>query len=170
LSEADEAETTAVPAYPPVEVSVTVDVALFPGDGEEIVMLVADIVIPGLVTVTVVVPEETALKLSPPYVAVIVSVPAAKPSEAEAAATLRVPVAVFPGPMVTWVIVPIVTPPVVKVTGPVSVPAVVPLIETDSVIADPNVKVVGLAVTVVVVGAIPEDTTVIVTVELLDPV
>jgi hypothetical protein len=44
-----------------VEVNVTVDVALLPGFGEEIVILVAVTVMPGLVTVIVVVPEEVAL-------------------------------------------------------------------------------------------------------------
>jgi hypothetical protein len=56
-----EAETTAVPAYPPAEVSVIVEVPLFPGFGEEMVTLVALRVILGLVTVTVVVPVELAL-------------------------------------------------------------------------------------------------------------
>ena len=50
-----------VPVYPPVDVSVMVEVPLFPGDGDEIVMFVAESVIPGLLTVTVVVPEEVAL-------------------------------------------------------------------------------------------------------------
>jgi hypothetical protein len=31
-----------VPAYPPVEVRVMVEVPLFPGDGDEMVMLVAE--------------------------------------------------------------------------------------------------------------------------------
>jgi hypothetical protein len=61
-----EADNVAVPAYPPIEVRVMVEVALFPGDGEEMVMLVAEIPILGLVTVIFVVPEEAALKVSPP--------------------------------------------------------------------------------------------------------
>jgi hypothetical protein len=77
-----------VPAYPPVEVIVIVEVPLFPGDDDEMVTFVAVTVMLGLVTVTLVVPEEVALKLSPPYVAVMVSVPATKPSEVVAAATL----------------------------------------------------------------------------------
>ena len=56
-----DADRFAVPEYPPVEVSVMVDVALFPGDGEEMVMFVAESVIPGLLTVTVVMPLEVAL-------------------------------------------------------------------------------------------------------------
>ena len=56
-----EADQVAVPAYPPVDVSVIVEVPVFPGDGDEIVMLVAATVMPGFVTVTVVVPEEVAL-------------------------------------------------------------------------------------------------------------
>jgi hypothetical protein len=60
------AERTTVPAYPPVDVSVMVEVPLFPGAGDEIVRFVAESVIPGLLTVTVVVPEEVALKVSPP--------------------------------------------------------------------------------------------------------
>ena len=65
-----------------------VEVPLFPGDDDEMVTFVAVTVMLGLVTVTLVVPEEVALKLSPPYVAVMVSVPATKPSEVVAAATL----------------------------------------------------------------------------------
>ena len=53
------AETTAVPAYPPVEVRVMVEVPLFPGFAE-IVTLVALMVRPGLFTVTVALPEEVA--------------------------------------------------------------------------------------------------------------
>jgi hypothetical protein len=56
-----EADTTAVPAYPPVDVRVMVEVPLFPGEGDEIVMFVAVTVMLGLVTATVVVPEELAL-------------------------------------------------------------------------------------------------------------
>ena len=65
-----------------------VEVPLFPGDDDEMVMAVAVTEMLGLGTVTVVVPEEVALKLSPPYVAVMVSVPATKPSEVVAAPTL----------------------------------------------------------------------------------
>ncbi len=62
LSEvAEVADKLAVPAYPPVEVSVIVEVPLFPGDGDEIVTFVAETVMPGLLTVTVVVPEDVAL-------------------------------------------------------------------------------------------------------------
>jgi hypothetical protein len=62
LSEvAEVADKSAVPVYPPVEVSVMVDVPVFPGDGEEMVMFVAESVIPGLLTVTVVMPLEVAL-------------------------------------------------------------------------------------------------------------
>jgi len=43
-----------------------VEVPLFPGEGDEIVMFVAVTVMPGLLTVTFVVPEEPVLKLSPP--------------------------------------------------------------------------------------------------------
>jgi hypothetical protein len=60
LTEPD-ADTVAVPAYPPVEVSVIVEVPLFPGDGDEIVMFVAESVIPGLLTVAVAVPFDVAL-------------------------------------------------------------------------------------------------------------
>jgi hypothetical protein len=61
-----EATNSTVPEYPPVDVSVMVEVPVCPGDGDEMVMFVAVTVIPGLVTATVVVPEEVALKLSPP--------------------------------------------------------------------------------------------------------
>jgi hypothetical protein len=40
----------------------------------------------------------------------------------------------------------------------------------DSVTAPPNANVVGLAVTTVVVAAVPEDTTVTLTVALVEPV
>jgi hypothetical protein len=53
------AETFAVPAYPPVEVRVMVEFPVFPGDAE-MVTLVAVMVMPGLVTVTVALPEEEA--------------------------------------------------------------------------------------------------------------
>jgi hypothetical protein len=56
-----EATKATVPAYPPVDVSVIVEVPVLPGDGDEMVMLVAATVIPGLVTATVVVPDEVAL-------------------------------------------------------------------------------------------------------------
>src|SRR6202041_196536 len=79
----------AVPVYPPVEVSVMVEVPVFPGEGEEMVTLVAATVMPGLVTVTVVWPLDPALKVSPPYVAVMVSGPGVKPSDAVAAVTGR---------------------------------------------------------------------------------
>ena len=78
-----------------------VEVPVFPGEGDEMVTLVAATVILGLVTVTVTVPEEPALKLSPPYVAVMVSEPGVKPSDAVAAVTGRFAVAVLPGPSVT---------------------------------------------------------------------
>ena len=57
----------------------------------------------------------------------MVSVPAAKPSDA-VALTVRFQLPYYPTPMVTCLTVPIVVPPVVNVTGPVSVPAVVPVI------------------------------------------
>ena len=78
-----------------------VEVPVFPGDGDEMVASVAATVMLGFVTVTVVVPEEPALKVSPPYVAVMVSEPGVKPSDAVAAATFRLAVAVLPGPSVT---------------------------------------------------------------------
>jgi hypothetical protein len=67
--------------------------------------------------------------------------------------------------------VPIVTAglPVVNVTGPVSVPAVEPVTVADSVTLLPRGKLVGLMVTAVVVGAVPCDDTVTVTLELVDP-
>ena len=77
------------------------EVPVFPGEGDEIVTLVAATVMPGLVTVTGTVPEEPALKVSPPYVAVMVSVPGVKPSDAVAAVTGRLAVAVLPDPSVT---------------------------------------------------------------------
>jgi len=52
--------TPTVPAYPPVEVRVMVDVPLFPGDAEEMATLVAAMVMPGLVTVTIALAEEEA--------------------------------------------------------------------------------------------------------------
>jgi hypothetical protein len=51
----------AVPAYPPVDVSVIVEVPLLFGLGDEMVTLVAVTVMLGLLTVTFVVPEEPAL-------------------------------------------------------------------------------------------------------------
>jgi hypothetical protein len=66
LSVLDEACRTAVPAYPPVEVTVIVEVPLLPGEGDEIVTLVAESVIPGLVTVTVALPFDEAYDESPP--------------------------------------------------------------------------------------------------------
>src|SRR5471030_2829322 len=100
----------------------------------------------------------------------MVSVPVAKPSEAVAAATFKVAVAVLPVPIVTWETVPILIPPVVNVNGPVSVPAVVPVMVAERVTGPPKAKVVGLAVTTVVVAAVPEDATVTVIVELVEPV
>jgi hypothetical protein len=61
-----EADRLTVPVYPPVDVIVIVEVPVFPGFGDEMVMAVAVTVMLGLVTVTVVVPEEVVLKLSPP--------------------------------------------------------------------------------------------------------
>src|SRR5271156_2971327 len=100
----------------------------------------------------------------------MVSVPAAKPSDAVAAATFKVAVAELPVPIVTCDTVPIVIPPVVNFNGPVSVPAVVPVMVADRVTAPPKAKVVGLAVTTVVVAAVPEDATVKAMVELVEPV
>ena len=54
------AVTFTVPVYPPVEVRVMVEVPLFPGDADEMVTAVAAMVMPGLVTVTVALPEEEA--------------------------------------------------------------------------------------------------------------
>jgi hypothetical protein len=147
-----------------------VEVPVFPGEGDEMVTLVAATVMLGLVTVTVVVPKEPALKLSPPYVAVMVSDPGVKPSDAVAAETGRLAVAVLPDPNVTWFTVPIVFPLVVKVTGPVSVPAVAPDTVAFRVMALPNGIVVGLAVTVVVVIWVPDATTVSGRLAALDPV
>ena len=146
------------------------EVPVFPGEGDEIVTLVAATVMPGLVTVTCTVPEEPALKVSPPYVAVMVSVPGVKPSDAVAAVTGRLAVAVLPGPSVTCLTVPIVVPLVVKVTGPVSVPAVSPDTVALKVMALPNAIVVGLAVTAVVVIWVPDATIVSVKLEAVDPV
>jgi hypothetical protein len=56
----------AVPAYPPVDVRVMVEVPLLFGLGDEMVTLVAVTVMLGLLTVTFVVPEEPALYVSPP--------------------------------------------------------------------------------------------------------
>jgi hypothetical protein len=55
-----------VPVYPPVDVIVTVAVPLLFGDGDEIVIFVAETVMPGLVTVTVAFPEEPEYAESPP--------------------------------------------------------------------------------------------------------
>ena len=99
----------------------------------------------------------------------MVSVPAAKPSDA-VAFTVRVAVAVLPVPSVTCLTVPMVTPPVVNVIGPVSVPAVVPVTVAVRVTLLPNGNDEGLAVTAVVVGCVPEAATVTVTLVLVDPV
>jgi hypothetical protein len=56
-----EAVKLTVPVYPPVDAIVIVEVPLFPGDADEMVMAVAVTVMLGLVTVTVAVPEEVAL-------------------------------------------------------------------------------------------------------------
>ena len=53
-------------------------------------MFVAVTVIPGLVTVTVVLPEEVAYDESPPYEATIVLLPTAKPSAVVAELTVSV--------------------------------------------------------------------------------
>ena len=66
LSVAEVAAKLTVPVYPPVDVTVIVEVPLLPGFGDEMVMLVAAIVMFGLVTVTVVVPEEPEYDESPP--------------------------------------------------------------------------------------------------------
>lgn len=110
-----------VPEYPPMEVTVMVEVPLLPGDGDDIVMAVAVIEMVGLVTVTVVVPEEPAYVESPPYAAVIVSVPAVKPSAgvAEATARVAVPTPLAPGVMFA---VPTVVLPFTNVTVPATVP------------------------------------------------
>jgi hypothetical protein len=59
---------------------------------------------------------------------------------------------------------------VVKVTGPVSVPAVAPDTVAFRVMALPNATVVGLAVTVVVVIWVPDATMVSGRLAALDPV
>jgi hypothetical protein len=88
----------------------------------------------------------------------MVSVPAVNPSDA-VAVTVRLAVAVLPDPSVTWLTLPMVTPPVVKVTGPVSVPGVVPLTVALNVTLLPKGKDVGDAETEVVVGWLPDATT-----------
>jgi hypothetical protein len=98
----------------------------------------------------------------------MVSVPGAKPSDA-VALTVRLAVAVLPAPIVTCLTVPIVCPPVVNVTGPVSVPGVVAVTVADRVTLLPSATDVGLALTVVVVTAVPCAVTVTVTLELVDP-
>ena len=74
-----------------------VEVPVFPGDGDEIVTLVAASVMPGLVTVTLHHAERSwhFSQLSPPYVAVMASVPGVKLSDAVAAVTGRLAVAVL---------------------------------------------------------------------------
>ena len=66
LSELAEADTVAVPAYSPAEVRVIVEVPLLPGDGDEMVKVVAESVMPGLVTVTVALPLDEEYDESPP--------------------------------------------------------------------------------------------------------
>src|SRR5450631_2374292 len=99
----------------------------------------------------------------------MISEPAVKPSDA-VALTVRVAVAVLPAPILTCWTLPIVELPVVNVIGPVSVPAVEPVTVADKVTLLPNGKDVGLALTAVVVAAVPCATTVIVTLELVDPI
>jgi hypothetical protein len=118
------ADKSTVPVYPPVDVTVIVEVPLFPGDGDEIVTFVAETVMPGLVTVTVAFPEEPAYAESPPYAATMVSLPAVKPSAGVAELTARMAVPVPLAPAVTWA-VPTVVVPMVKVTVPATVPPVV---------------------------------------------
>jgi len=92
----------------------------------------------------------------------MVSVPGVKPNEAVADATFKVAVAVLPDPNVTWLTLPIVCPPVVKVTGPVSVPAVpVAVTVATRVTLLPSANEVGFAVTAVVVDEVPVAVTVI---------
>src|SRR5258707_15641883 len=122
-----------------------VEVPVFPGEGDEMVTLVAESVMPGLLTVAVVVPIEGALVMSPPYVAVMVSVPATKPSDA-VALTVSDAVAVLPGAIDTCWTVPIVFPPVVNVIGPVSVPGVVAGTVAERVTLLPRGKLVGVMV------------------------
>ncbi len=57
-----------------------------------------------------------------------------------------------------------------NVTGPVKVPAVVALTVAVNVMLLPKAKLVGFAVTVVVVAAVPEAATITVTLELDEPV
>jgi hypothetical protein len=101
----------------------------------------------------------------------MISEPGVKPSDA-VELTVRVAVAVLLAPIVTCLTVPIVVTgvPVVNVTGPVSVPAVRPVTVADKVTLLPKAKDVGLALTVVVVEPVPCATTVIVTLELVEPV
>src|SRR3984885_15556050 len=99
----------------------------------------------------------------------MISAPGVKP-RAAVALTVRVAVAVLPEPIVTCATLPMVELPVVNVTGPVSVPGVVPVTVADSVMLLPKAKDVGFALTVVVVTAEPCATTVTVRLELVDPV
>jgi hypothetical protein len=99
----------------------------------------------------------------------MISEPGVKPSDA-VALTVRVAVAVFPAPILTCWTFPMVELPVVKVTGPVSVPAVVAVTVADRVMLLPNGRDVGLALTEVVVAAVPCACTVTVRLELVDPV
>src|ERR1700761_7663716 len=85
----------------------------------------------------------------------MVSVPGVNPSEAEVVVTVRVAVAWLLLAIVTWLTVPIVFPPVVNVTGPVSVPGVVPWITAFRVKLAPKAKLLGLADTLVDVVAVP---------------
>jgi hypothetical protein len=98
----------------------------------------------------------------------MISEPGVKPSDA-VALTVRVAVAVLPAPILTCWTLPIVELPVVNVIGPVSVPAVDPVTVADRVTLLPNGNDVGFALTAVVVAAVPCATTVIVTLELVDP-
>jgi hypothetical protein len=98
----------------------------------------------------------------------MVSVGGAKPSDA-VALTVRLAVAVSPAPIVTCLTVPIVCPPVVNVTGPVSVPAVVAVTVALRVMLLPSANDAGLALTVVVVAAVPCAATVTVALELVEP-
>ena len=66
LSVLDEADTVTVPCVPAGGRERDRRGTAVTRRGDEIVMFVAETVMPGLVTVTVVVPEETALDVSPP--------------------------------------------------------------------------------------------------------
>ena len=138
-----------------------VEVPLFPGFAEGMVMLVAVSVRPGLVTVRGALPEEAAYDESPPYVATIVLLPTAKPRAVVAELTVSVaePTPVAPGVIFA---LPTVVLPMVKVTVPATVPAVADFTVAVSV-SGPLIAIeAALRASVVVVGATPEAITLMV--------